>query len=61
MTKITLYSPTGGSFEIDDTPRRRRWAEGKGYTLEKPIDAPKPAEPDETDVLDFDDDEDEEE
>ena len=36
MRKITLYSESGGSIEIDDTPKRRQWAKGKGYTIDEP-------------------------
>ena len=35
MAKITLYNAAGDELEIEDTPRKREWAKGKGHTLER--------------------------
>jgi len=32
MAKITVTNADGATLEIEDTPRQKAWAEGKGYT-----------------------------
>ena len=43
--KVRVYNANGGCFEIEDTPPRRAWAAGKGFTSDEPPKAATPKPP----------------